>query len=168
MWKYTQIPFTCDDIQSFPEKIATTTINPFKNTWNKVISRFSDEDTEIPTKPNLLVNENPLSPSTDLVSADTVENFFIKTRTSIQTKTIDVQNQISKATCERYISLLQKTQKSEWIQIVWIIIWYFLLVWIFKILLRIVSVFWFLLFGILRIFWVYTYKKKIVEKEMVC
>ena len=46
MWKYTQIPFTCDDIEKFPTKIAETTANPFKNTRNKIVSRFKEDEEE--------------------------------------------------------------------------------------------------------------------------
>ena len=168
MWKYTQIPFTCDDIESFPEKVVETTVNPFKNTWNKIVWWFKDDEVQM-ERPNFYVNETSLARSKDLASADSIENFFTNIRNSIQsgTVTLDVQNQVSKATCNRYITVLQKTQKSWWIQIAGIIIGYFLLVWIFKILLRIVSLIWFILFIILRIFGVYKYEKRIIEKEVI-
>ena len=168
MWKYTQIPFTCDDIESFPTKVVETTVNPFKNTRNEIIWRFKG-DTQ---KENLNIPEfyslwGSLSKSTDLASADSVEQFFISIRDSIETQTVGVKNQVSKSACERYIKLLQKTQKSWWIQIAWIVIWYLLLVWVFKILLWFVSILWFLLFIILRICGVYKYEKRLVEKEII-
>ena len=169
MWKYTQIPFTCEDLQTFPNRVVETTVNPFKKTRNKIVSRFS-EDTQTETTlnmPEFYAIWNPLSKSTDLASADAVENFFNWLRNTIQTETLDIQNQVSKTTCNRYLSVLQKTQKSWWIQIAWIIIWYLLLVWVFKILLWIVSIFWFILFIILRLFGVYKYEKRIVEKEVI-
>lgn len=168
VWKYTQIPFTCDDIESFPEKVVETTVNPFKKTWNKIIW-FFDEDVPETTSniPEFYAIDNPLAKSTDLASADKVENFFMKVRNSIKTETIDIQNQVSKSACQHYISVLQKTQKSWWIQIAGIIIWYLLLVWIFKILLWIISIIWFLLFIILRLCWLYKYEKVLVEKEII-
>ena len=166
VWKYTQIPFTCDDIEEFPNKVVETTVNPFKNTWNKVIWRFKEEE-EVSNVPELHVIQNPLSKSEAWASADKMENFFMNIRNSIGTETKDLKDKASKATCNRYITLLQKTQKSEWIQIAWIVIWYLLLVWVFKILLRIVSVIWFILFIILRVFGVYKYEKRIVEKEVI-
>ena len=168
MWKYTQIPFTCDDIQAFPEKVVETTVNPFKSTRNKIVWWFKDEtlDNNI-TRPNLYVQWSTLSRSTDLASADSVEAFFMNLRNSIEWETLDVKNQVSKATCNQYIWILQRTQKSWWIQIAWIIIWYLLLVWIFKILLWIVSIVWFILFLILRVFGVYKYEKRMVEKEVI-
>ena len=168
MWKYTQIPFTCDDIQSFPEKVVETTVNPFKSTRNKIVWWFKDEtlDNNI-TRPHLYVQWSTLSRSTDLASADSVEAFFMNLRNSIEWETLDVKNQVSKATCNQYIWILQRTQKSWWIQIAWIIIWYLLLVWIFKILLWIVSIVWFILFLILRVFGVYKYEKRMVEKEVI-
>ena len=169
MWKYTQIPFTCDDIESFPEKVVETTVNPFKNTWNKIVWWFKEDNQPSIQRPNLYVNSASLSKSKDLASADSVEKFFLGIRNSFEseTLTLDIKNQVSKATCNRYIWVLQKTQKSWWIQIAWIVIWYLLLVWIFKILLRIVSIIWFILFVILRIFGVYKYEKRMVEKEVI-
>ncbi len=169
MWKYTQIPFTCDDIESFPEKVVETTVNPFKKTRNKITWWFKSDPEPTIERPNLYVNWTSLARSTDLASADSVENFFIGIRNAFQseTLTLDIKNQVSKATCNQYIWVLQKTQKSWWIQIAWIIIGYLLLVWIFKILLRIVSVIWFILFVILRLFGVYKYEKRIIEKEVI-
>ena len=167
MWKYTQIPFTCDDIENFPTKIAETTTNPFKNTRNKIVSRFKEDEEETLNMPDFYAIWNPLSKSTDLASADAVEWFFTNIRNTIEDQTVWITNQVSKSTCKQYIKILQKTQKSEWIQIAWIVIWYLLLVWVFKILLWVVSIIWFILFVILRIFGVYKYEKRIVEKEVI-
>jgi hypothetical protein len=38
---------------------------------------------------------------------------------------------------------------------------------VFKILLRVVSIIWFILFIILRMFGVYKYEKRMVEKEII-
>lgn len=168
MWKYTQIPFTCDDIQAFPTKVVETTVNPFKNTRNKILSYFGEDTKETTTNiPEFYAIENPLSKSKELASADSLESFFMNIRNSIQTETLDIKTKASKATCNRYLSVLQKTQKSWWVQIAWIVIWYLLLVWVFKILLWVVSIIWFILFIILRIFWVYKYEKRMVEKEVI-
>ncbi len=167
MWKYTQIPFTCDDIENFPTKIAETTTNPFKNTRNKIVSRFKEDEEETLDIPDFYAIWNPLSKSTDLVSADAVEWFFRSIRNSIEDQTVGIKNQVSISTCKSYLPLLQKTQKSWWIQIAWIVIGYLLLVWVFKILLWVVSIFWFVLFIILRIFGVYKYEKRMVEKEVI-
>ena len=166
VWKYTQIPFTCDDIESFPEKVVETTVNPFKKTWNKIVSRFAVEEESV-EMPEFFAVWNPLSKSSDLASADKVENFFVNARNTIKDETVGITNKISKSTCNQYIKVLQKTQKNWWIQIAWIVIWYFLLVWVFKILLRIVSIVWFILFLILRICGVYKYEKRMVEKEVI-
>ena len=148
VWKYTKIPFTCDDIESFPEKVVETTVNPLKNTRNKVVSWFKCED--ILSRPELRITWNPLSKSADLASADKVENLFMNIRGFLEsgTSTIDIKNQVSKTTCEYYINVLQNTQKNWKIQFAWIIIWYLLLV-------------------ILRIFGVYKYWKRTVEKEVI-
>ena len=167
MWKYTQIPFTCEDIEEFPTKIAETTTNPLKNTRNKIVSRFKEDEEETLNMPDFYAIWNPLSKSTDLASADAVEWFFRSIRNSIEDQTVWITNQVSKSTCKQYIKILQKTQKSEWIQIAWIVIGYLLLVWVFKILLWVVSIFWFVLFIILRIFGVYKYEKRMVEKEVI-
>ncbi len=167
MWKYTQIPFTCDDIENFPTKIAETTANPLKNTRNKIISRFKEDEEETMSIPEFYAIWNPLSKSTDLASADAVEWFFTNIRNNIENQTVGIKNQVSISTCKSYLPLLQKTQKSWWIQITGIVIWYLLLVWVFKILLWVVSIFWFVLFIILRIFGVYKYEKRMVEKEVI-
>ena len=167
VWKYTQIPFTCDDIESFPEKVVETTVNPFKKTWNKIIARFTDDEWKKIERPEFFDIWNPLSKSEELASADNVENFFVNARNTIKDETVGITNKISKSTCNQYIKVLQKTQKSWWIQIAWIVIGYLLLVWVFKILLWVVSIVWFVLFIILRIFGVYKYEKRMVEKEMI-
>ena len=89
MWKYTQIPFTCEDIENFPTKIAETTTNPFKNTRNKIVSRFK-EDEETFDIPDFYAIWNPLSKSTDLASADAVEWFFTNIRNSIEDQTVGI------------------------------------------------------------------------------
>ena len=171
MWKYTQIPFTCDDIESFPEKVVETTVHPFKNTRNKIVWWFKDETTleNTITKPNLYIPWNPLTQSKALSESENMEDFFIKFQNLIswEWETFDIKAQASKTACNQYIWVLQKTQKSWGIQIAWIVIWYLLLVWIFKILLWIVSIIWFILFIILRIFGVYKYEKRMVEKEVI-
>ena len=168
IWKYTQIPFTCDDIQEFPNKIAETTVNPFKNTRNKIFWRFKEEDEEeILNIPEFYAIWNPMAKSEELASADWVENFFMNIRNTIWDQTVGIKNEVSKTTCKSYLPLLQKTQKSGWFQIAWIVIWYLLLVWVFKVLLWVVSIIWFILFIILRIFGVYKYEKMMVEKEVI-
>ena len=166
VWKYTQIPFTCDDIQEFPNKIVETTVNPFKTTRNNIVSRFTPDEESL----NILefyAPWNPLSKSEEWASADSVENFFINLRNTINDETVWITNEVSKSTCNYYIQILQKTQKSWWIQIAWIVIGYLLLVWVFKILLRVVSIIWFVLFLILRIFGVYKFGKITVEKKVI-
>ena len=167
MWKYTQIPFTCDDIEEFPNKVVETTINPFKNTRNKIVARFTEDEEEIIDSPEFYAIWNPLSKSEDLASAEKVENFFVGLRNDIKNQTVGITNKVSRSTCKQYIKILQKTQKSLWIQIAWIVIGYLLLVWVFKILLWVVSVIWFVSFIILRIFGVYKYEKRMVEKEVI-
>ena len=166
VWKYTQIPFTCDDIQEFPNKIVETTVNPFKTTRNNIVSRFT-QDEESLNIPEFYAPWNPLSKSEEWASADSVEKFFINLRNTINDETVWITNEVSKSTCNYYIQILQKTQKSWWIQIAWIVIGYLLLVWVFKILLRIVSIIWFVLFVILRIFGVYKFGKITVEKKVI-
>ena len=167
MWKYTQIPFTCEDIEEFPSKIAETTTNPLKKTRNNIVSLFKEDEEETLNMPEFYELWNPLSKSTDLASADAVEWFFTNIRNTIEDQTVWITNQVSKSTCKQYIKILQKTQKSWWIQIAGIVVGYLLLVWVFKILLWVVSIFWFVLFIILRIFGVYKYEKRMVEKEII-
>jgi hypothetical protein len=53
-----------------------------------------------------------LSKSTDLASADKMEEFFLGLRNDIKQQTVGITNQVSKSTCKTYLPLLQKTQKS--------------------------------------------------------
>lgn len=168
VWKYTQIPFTCDDIEEFPSKIAETTVNPLKNKRNEFVLWFNWYDEEVVNEEiDVGKTSNYLSDTEELSSPDSVENFFINARNSIEKETIWIKNQISKSTCESYLPILQKTQKSGWIQIAWIVIGYLLLVWVFKILLWVVSIIWFILFIVLRLLGVYKYEKRMVEKEVI-
>ena len=168
VWKYTQIPFTCDDIESFPEKVVETTINPFKKTRSKIVWWFKEDETSI-ERPTLYVNTVSLGKSKALSESDNVYDFFTKLQNMVnwEGETFDIKSQVSKTACNQYIWVLQKTQKSWWIQIAWIVIWYLLLVWVFKILLWIVSLVWFILFIILRLFGVYKYEKRTIEKEVI-
>ena len=180
VWKYTQIPFTCDDIEEFPNKVVETTVNPFKKTWNNFVSRFNWNEQEVvddieveKTRDYLFESENIVSEEpvekffTDLRNTGWIEDFFTNARNTIKDEAVWIKNQVSKSTCNQYIKVLQKTQKSGWIQIAWIVIWYLLLVWVFKILLWVVSIIWFVLFMILRMFGVYKYEKRMVEKEVI-
>lgn len=180
MWKYTQIPFTCDDIESFPTTIVETTTNPFKKAWAKVVWFFTPDEKEDEDlkKPELYVLWNPLSDSSAKAQAEKIEATFenitdpdesILTNIvdEIKSQTLDVTGKISKKTCEYSISILKKTQNSEGFQITAIIIAYFILVWVFKILLWIVSIVWFILYMLLRVCWIYKYEKKLIEKEII-
>ena len=180
VWKYTQIPFTCDDIEEFPSKVVETTVNPFKKTWNNFISRFNGDEQEMIDEVEFGKTWDYLSESEEIVSKEPVEkfftdlrntgwieDFFTNARNTIKDEAVWIKNQVSKSTCNQYIKVLQKTQKSGWIQVAGIVIWYLLLVWVFKILLWVVSIIWFILFMILRIFGVYKYEKRMVEKEVI-
>ena len=167
MGKYTQIPFTCDDIEWFPTRVVNTTVNPVKNVRTKITDWFKSDEPKTLERPEFYVLDWSLKTSTEKASADRVEEFFTNTRNKIQTETFDIKWEIWKATCEYYLKALEKIQRSGWIQIAAIALCYFLLVWVFKILLWIVSIIGFMLFMILRLFWVYKYEKKLVEREVI-
>lgn len=167
MWKYTQIPFSCDDIEWFPSRVVDTTVNPVKKVRNNIVWWFKQDEKEQLEKPTFYALDWWLKWSEAKASADKVEEFFVNTRNMIQTETLDVKWEIWKATCEYYLKTLQKIQQSEGIQIAAIILSYFLLVWVFKIILWIVTIIWFLLFLILRICWVYKFETQPTERKMI-
>jgi len=58
MGKYAQLPFTCDDIEDFPQKVVETQVDKltqvkdfFKGTWKDVKEVFSSEE-DMPQKPD--------------------------------------------------------------------------------------------------------------------
>ena len=137
--KYTQIPFTCEDINNFLPKILS-------------FSRSTTPPKELP----------PIS-----VEKSEIELFFERIRTNITTEAVELQESMSKNSCEFVMTQLKKTQINQGFQIAVLLLMYFLLIGVFKIVLRIINFISFALFILLKPFKVYRYEKEMVEKKRI-
>ena len=137
--KYAQIPFTCEDINGFLPKILSV------------------------SQPKAPVKETP---TTSLEKSE-VELFFERIRTTLTTEAMDLQESMSKNSCEFVMAQLKKTQINQGFQIAVLLLLYFLLIGVFKIVLRIINVIAFSLFVLLKPFKVYRYEKKPAEKKWI-
>lgn len=164
--KYSQLPFNCDDLESFPKNMlqapVDTTTSLRNSTKQRRNSLFISPDTslkpEVPAEPSDL--SEPSEPSE-------IESFFIRTKNYFQSEAMQLQWEISKNSCEFVMDTLKKVQISQGFQIAVIVLLYLLLIGIFKILLRIVSIIGFFLFVALKPFKIYTYKKETIQWEKI-
>lgn len=167
IWKYTQIPFSCEDINNIQENVVESVVEPFKNSRKSIKSRFWFEEKKKQYIPEFYFMNNPLQISSELESAKNVESFFTSARNYILWDSLELKNEITIKTCESYVSVLKKLQQNKKIQIATIFLSYFILVWVFRILTWIVSIVWFILFIFFRLCRLYKYEKIQVEKEFI-
>ena len=184
MGKYSQIPFTCDDIEDFPQKVVETQVDKltqvkdfFKDWWNEVKGVFSSEDIEELPQQKTLKDFDFISNShwfkTSKQATQTWETktwigaFFQNSKNYLQEEVIDIQGTISKNTCEYAMGLLRKTQLNDGLQVTVIVVLYLILIGVFKLILRVISFVGFLLFMLLKPFKIYTFKKTPSEKEII-
>lgn len=136
-----------------------------KGKWNH---RFSSEEPKVELyEKEDFIQELPLLKKTTETSWEPVKtgigNFF----QNIQNGVVDVQWEISKKTCEYSMEVLRKTQINDGLQVAVIVLLYFILISVFKLILWIVSFIGFLLFIILKPFRIYTFTKGVTEKEEI-
>jgi hypothetical protein len=136
--RYSQIPFTCDDINGFLPKLLS----------------FSQSKT--PTKEIITTAEK-----------SEVELFFENIKHTITTQALELQGSMNQNSCEFVMAHLKKTQINQGFQIAVLLLLYFLLIGLFKIILRIINFVSFFLFLLLKPFKVYQYKKSRIEKEWI-
>jgi hypothetical protein len=137
--KYAQIPFSCEDINSFFPRFFS----------------FS--------QPKTPVKEVPIVP----VEKTEVELFFERVRTNITAEAMELQESMSKNSCEFVMAQLRKIQINQTFQMAVLVLLYFLLIGVSQIVLWIINFISFFLFFSLKPFKVYRYEKKMVEKERI-
>lgn len=169
MGKYSEIPFTCDDIEDFPWNIVENQVNKMTTLKDRIKSWFVSDD----SKEDLLTKEQLIKdvPQIRPVQKEEVET---KTKTgiwwffqSIQNEVLSVQDSISKKTCEYSMEVLRKTQLADGLQVAVIVILYFILISVFKIILWVITILGFVIFMILKPFKLYRFEKSSTEKEEI-
>jgi hypothetical protein len=85
----------------------------------------------------------------------------------LQTQAVELQGSVSKNSCEFVMTTLKKIQINEGFQLAVLVLMYFLLIGIGKILLWMVCILGFLIFLILKPWKLYTYEKKDTQKESI-
>jgi hypothetical protein len=137
--KYSQIPFTCEDINGF--------------------------------LPNILSFSQPKTPAVEAVPSSIekseVELFFESIKNTMTTEALALQGSMNKNSCEFVMAQLKKTQINQGFQIAVLLLLYFLLIGLFKIVLRIINFVSFFLFLLLKPCRVYRYENKTIEKEWI-
>lgn len=83
------------------------------------------------------------------------------------TQAVELQDSISKNSCEFLMDKLKATQVSDGFQLAIILLMYFILVGVFKILLWLISILGFFVFVLLKPLKIYTYRKGHIEKEWI-
>ena len=115
------------------------------------------------TTPVVTVPEVPQPAS--LQEKFTVEHFFETTRGFFKTKVVEVQQSVTQRSCEIVMDALRSTQENDGLQIAVLVLSYFLLVGVFKIILWIINIIGFVIFILLKPFKLYTFTIKPIEKE---
>jgi hypothetical protein len=168
--KYSQIPFSCDDIDNFPQSViqapaeqVTTNFNALKS-WRTNTKHFL----RIPSA----ASSNVSSVSSPTLAVPTpqkteIELFFERTKDFFTIQVLELQNSISKNSCEFVMQKLQVTQQSDGLQLAVLFLMYFLLIGVFKLLLWIVSCVGFIIFLIIKPFKWYHYETQHVEKKSI-
>jgi hypothetical protein len=140
MGEYSQLPFSCDDLDGFPQNLfQTDDVVPEEELDVTIIGQKSD-----------------------------FELLFERGKTLLQNQALQLQDSVSKNSCEFVMGKLKDFQINQGFQIAAIVLLYFLLIGVFKIMLWIVSFLAFFLFLLLKPFKVYRYEKKMIEKERIC
>jgi hypothetical protein len=121
-----------------------------------------------PAKPESIpeIIEETIIPLEEVQPSE-IENFFLRTRSFLQSEAMELQGEISKNSCEFIMGTLKKIQINQGFQTVVIILLYLLLIGVFKILLRIISILGFFLFVIIKPFKIYKYQKETVQREKI-
>jgi hypothetical protein len=168
--KYSQIPFSCDDIDNFPQNLFQTSTSVSSNS-NKTNSNKKSEPLPNAWDKFKGILGLPLSSSTtpEPLPAEPqkseIELFFERSRQFLQTEVVDLQGSISKNSCEFVMGTIKKTQVNGGLQVAVILLMYFLLIGVFKIILWIISFIGFFIFLLLKPFKLYRYEKRQIERE---
>ncbi|MDR2416155.1 MAG: hypothetical protein LBD75_06210 [Candidatus Peribacteria bacterium] len=163
--KYSQIPFNCNDIDNFPQQMFQTPVEQITTNFHKVKNWRTNTKELIGLQPA----SSSLAPPTSIITPQKteVELFFERSKAFLTTQALELQSSITKNSCEFVMQKLQATQKSDELQLVVLLLMYFLLIGIFKLLLRIVSFIGLFIFLLLKPFKWYHYEKGTTEKESI-
>ncbi|GHW02296.1 hypothetical protein AGMMS50249_0820 [candidate division SR1 bacterium] len=137
MGKYSQIPFSCDEIEGFPGNLFRSSSNAEKT----------------------LENTDDLS-----LNKPEIKLIFGRTIDFLQTEVFQPQGSINKNSCEFVMNLLQKTQMNGGFQLAVIVLLYFLLSGVFKIILWIISLVGFGIFLTMKPLGIYSFE--VVERQV--
>jgi len=96
-----------------------------------------------------------------------VELFFEKGKEFLQTQAVELQGSVSKNSCEFVMKRLKSLQVNEGFQLAVLVLMYFLLIGVFRILLWVISVIGFVIFLLVKPWRLYTYQKKEIQKESI-
>ena len=164
--KYSSIPFNCDDIDSFSTNLVEAPVGALNSSTTNIKNRRNTLFPPSPTHPSAPHEEvSPLS--LEGPEKSEVELFFENTRGFFQTQAVELQGSISRNSCEFVMGTLKKIQINEGFQLAVLVLMYFLLIGVFKIVLRVISVIGFLIFLLLKPFKVYSYERKDITKEFI-
>lgn len=161
--KYSQIPFSCEDIDNFSTQLVEAPIEILDSSKQSI---KNVRTTLFPSSE--LTQETVIVDLGDIQwNKSEVELFFEKSRDFLQTQAVELQGSVSKNSCEFVMTTLKKIQINEGFQLAVIVLMYFLLIGIFKILLWMISIIGFLIFLVLKPWKLYTYEKKEIQKESI-
>ena len=163
--KYSQFPFSCEDIETFSTTLVEAPTEAIES-GNEEIKKMLDNVIGIFTSPSTEKSELP-SPLPSNQALPPVENFFQTTRGFFQTKVVEVQQSVTQRSCEIVMDALKSSQANDGLQLAVLVLSYFLLVWIFKIILWIINIIGFVIFILLKPFKLYRFSKKQIDKEEV-
>jgi hypothetical protein len=155
--KYSQIPFNCNDIDNFPQSVIQAPVEQITANFNVIKS----------WRTKVFPSSSSPSPAPLPAQKTEIELFFERTKAFFTTQALELQSSISKNSCEFVMQKLQVTQKSDGLQVAVLLLMYFLLIGVFKLLLWMVSFLGFFLFLLLKPLKWYQYETGTIEKESI-
>ncbi|MDD4714200.1 MAG: hypothetical protein PHT72_01875 [Candidatus Absconditabacteria bacterium] len=163
--KYSQIPFSCEDIDHFPQSLIASPkesveegVSTIQQGRNTIIGFFKPESEEVMLPPELL------PPQTTIPKSE-IELFFERSQNYFRTQIVDLQGSVTKNSCEFVMEKLKNLQMNDGFQLAVVLLLFFLFIGVAKILLRIISAIGFVIFLCLKPFKLYSLKKVHVERE---
>ena len=158
LWINTKFPFQCDQISSINETLLKNTTS-WLFFWDKdkeegaifeieknmeEIKWESDEDTTLIAEARSVFKENMV-------------DWFIETKNSINNKV-----------CEAIVSQIDQIYQNPVFQVGAVFWIYLLFYWVIRVIVRAITIIWYIIFTIVRVLWLYNIEKKeaIVEEVL--
>ena len=144
-----EVPFDCNQITTWRQKIISTSTSPLR-LWMK-------ED-------NSIFDSNKDVDELDLELEEEDESWIKQVWNSFKSKMMDwfleTQNSIDNSVCQSIINQINAVYQKPAFQI-WVIFWiYLLLYWVIRLLVRVVTIIWYIIFCITKLFWMYKVEKR--------